>query len=315
MPSPPPLVTIPTRGPAGGDWGEQAGDVEELTESVGPHDARLGEQRVDRRVRRRQQRARCEPAAARRAADRSCLHQRRWARDATSRRRARSGAVADDSGEQDHAVPSSRPRRQEVVARQVGLVADGARRQPRPSSFAALMTAMPSAPLCDMNATRPGGAWVAEARVRLTAGAVLITPRRWVPRVSCRVRGRCAGALPAHGAACAGLPEPGRYDDQRMDALGRAVTRHVEHGIGRTATTARSRSPGTSRTERCATRPSSAPPRGLTGCTSPVKPAASTLRKIAPPTDPARAEAPTTATARGGTRSTAAAAATASRSS
>ena len=30
-----------------------------------------------------------------------------------------------------------------------------------------------------------------------------------------------------------GLPEPGRYDDQRMDALGRAVTRHVEHGIGR----------------------------------------------------------------------------------
>ncbi len=217
-------------------------------------------------------------------------------------------------------VPSSRSQkaRRSVLEMSAVLPTEANDDNPRPRSFAASMTAIPSAPLCDMKATRPGGAWTGpRLALRPTAGSVFITPTQLGPtsrmpaarqmRISSRWR------LRPRAPASSNPAETTTSARTSLAAQSRATARTASAG---TATTARSRSPGTSRTERCKTRSSTCPPRVLTACTSPVKPAASTWRRIAPPTDPARAEAPTTAIARGRrTLATAAVAATASRSS
>ena len=213
---------------------------------------------------------------------------------------------------------SSLPVGEEVVARQVGLVAHGDERREPEAALARGVDRRRSPARRSATGTRRGRAAGGAGRTiasRRTAGSVLMTPRQLGPTRRMPLRGRRRRARAGAGALAApASPKPSEMTTSartpwRAHSLPRATT--LRAGIAMTAS-----STGSAISSRAATAviPAIAGRRGLTACRRPANPAATMLRSTAPPIEPGRSDAPMTATDAGArTWATAAAAASPSR--
>jgi len=218
---------------------EQPGHVQELAERVGADHARLREQRVDRCVRRGQQSSGVRTACPRTPGRAPSLHDDdRLARRDATRHAGETPRIAERLEVEQDDVRSlvAVPKGQEVGAREVRFVTDGDERR------------QPETPLLrcaddgdsERSALRHEGDATrrrldrAEARVQADS-RVGVHHAQAVGSHEPHASGTAdAHQLPlALATAGAGLGEAGRYDDERTDALGRAVACHVEDGVRR----------------------------------------------------------------------------------
>ena len=202
--------------------GQQRGDVEQLAERVGPDDAGLLEQRVDRLLGARQ-RARCAspPPGCPRGCGRSswpgsaCVRATRRAMRPKRRglpndsRYSRTSSVAGSSSQY-----SSRSLEDTSALLPIETNAD----RPSPRAVASWRKASPSAPLCDENPMLPAG-MKGGPKVAFSRGPDTAIPRQLGPisRPPC-ARTSVEQPLLALGARGPGLGEAGRDDAQRAHA-------------------------------------------------------------------------------------------------
>ena len=279
IPGPPAFVTMPTRFPRGQRLaGEQRGDVEQLADGGGPDHAGVPEQRVDRRVRRREQRPRVRHRGARpgRRAPALDRDHRLAGGDAASDLPEPARVAERLQVQPDHvgaAASCSQYRSRSLPERSALFPVETNEDRPRPRRAASAIAAMPNAPLWDANATPPGGG--------ATGANVAFSPTSGgrVEHAEAVRADQPHPARPAHveqlglavAAARPDLREAGREDHERAHAGRAALPRDLNHGRGRDRDRPPARpDPGTSAIERCAGRPPTTSSRGCTTDRRPV---------------------------------------------
>ena len=181
-----------------------------------------------------------------------------------------------------------------------------------------LITAMPSAPDCDMKAMRPSGGYAcANVPLSLNSGSVLMTPMQFgpimrIPVVRHTSTSSCWRARPSSPVS----PKPAEITTIAFTPFSPHSRTTSSTCAAGTTTNASSTSPGISFTSLYATIPCTAALVGLTGYTTPVNGCVMRFRSSRPPIVVGSRDAPITATERASsTRRTAFAAASRSRSS
>ena len=143
---------------------------------------------------------------------------------------------------------------------------------PIPRAAASSIAAIPNAPLWEANATLPGvGAPGSERRVE-RAQVVEVGDAEAVRADHAHAGGPADGEqlILARAALGADLGEARRQDDERADALGRALARGLDdRAPPAPRCTASSTSPSTSAMLVTVGRPATSPPRALTRCSGP----------------------------------------------